>query len=104
LNLSLEYELPEISPPYPKEFNYPVSIPKETISGLYTGRIIATGGGITKKIQQLPEFRMLVFLQQLLFFSQQLLCQEKTGSETTNLGGFFYLDLALFFFSAFSLS
>lgn len=49
LNLSLEYELPEISPPYPKEFNYPVSIPKETISGLYTGRIIATGGGITKE-------------------------------------------------------
>jgi len=49
LNLSLEYDLPEISPPYPKEFNYPVSIPKETISGLYTGRIIATGGGITKE-------------------------------------------------------
>lgn len=49
LNLSLEYELPEISPPYPKEFNYPVFIPKETISGLYTGRIIATGGGITKE-------------------------------------------------------
>ncbi|MCX9084297.1 MAG: hypothetical protein OIN87_05785 [Candidatus Methanoperedens sp.] len=49
LNLSLEYELPEISPPYPKEFNYPVSIPAETISGLYSGKIIATGGGITKE-------------------------------------------------------
>ncbi|MDO8725316.1 MAG: hypothetical protein Q7J35_04535 [Candidatus Methanoperedens sp.] len=49
LNLSLEYELPEISPPYPKEFTYPVTIPIETISGSYSGRIIATGGGITKE-------------------------------------------------------
>lgn len=48
-NLSLDYELPEISPPYPKEFNYPVHIPSETISGLYSGKIIATGGGITKE-------------------------------------------------------
>jgi len=49
VNLSLEYELPEISPPYPKEFNYPVTIPIETISGLYSGKIIAAGGGITKE-------------------------------------------------------
>jgi len=49
MNLSLEYELSEISPPYPKEFIYPVTIPVETISGSYSGKIIATGGGITKE-------------------------------------------------------
>ena len=46
---SMEYELPEIYPPYPLEFEQSITIPENTLPGTYTGKIIATGGGITKE-------------------------------------------------------
>lgn len=46
---SMEYGLPEIYSPYPVEFEQSITIPEDTLPGTYTGKIIATGGGITKE-------------------------------------------------------